>query len=779
MVRSTTTAFVIGVATLAACAPDPIDPTMMPAGLVLTETIAAGDDACPDGGVRILTGLDNGDGDGTALDGILQPGEMDRADVVCQVLPPVEVPPDDSLFASTDPPEGDPGTGRLALLGGPSQRRTGGLGGTLKLVTSPNPSPYGHVAVFPTGRADTSFVMPNPTDDFGLTPWILQGDETLLSLPEDATPPGGSHYATSDNLGVVYDADAQRRITGLHVPAGTTLTLSPVNAFTTRLEIAGPLVIDGTLAVARLPSGDTPDLQIDVRYLVVGPEGHIDLQGDDGLDGAAGKDGGTLIIKTGRSITTTPVPGHVRMQGTVHTSGGAGDPAGISGLVDVETQSGIWSTGRWVTDGADSLGTGHASEPGTLSFAVASGPAIFHGSMSYQGGQGGEVATRGGFVEILADRAVLDLTITANAGSPTACTTACDGAQGGVVLVRTEAASISAHLDMTAHGSDGVGTAGALLSEGGSGGFLQLIAGATAAQSTTWAPRVTLSGAISLQGGAGQGDGGPGGVVDLQILRPYDRHSEIRVLGMSVVDVRGGDSATDTGGTGGLVLLEQGSQLESAAPTSGGVLLDVDVVAHGGQGSVGGRGGTLQLRNRVAVGLPDEARVVRHAATFDASGGQGVLIGGSAGQVSVQAGLDVLLLGDMIGHGGDATDANGRGGHAGSSTSNPVEVTSTRGEITVEGTIDYAGGDNEARGGNGGTLLMDAPHIIVTGAMASIGGVAADGIGGNGGTIALNSFGLASDVRDATFDVAGGDGRDLPGNDGLIYVDGLPIDAWD
>jgi hypothetical protein len=43
----------------------------------------AGGDNCTAGGVKIETGLDNGDGDGTANDGILQSGEIDSTEYVC------------------------------------------------------------------------------------------------------------------------------------------------------------------------------------------------------------------------------------------------------------------------------------------------------------------------------------------------------------------------------------------------------------------------------------------------------------------------------------------------------------------------------------------------------------------------------------------------------------------------------------------------------------------------------------------------------------------------
>ncbi len=45
--------------------------------LVAVETLPTGDATCLEGGLRILTGLDNGDGNGVASDGVLHPDEVD------------------------------------------------------------------------------------------------------------------------------------------------------------------------------------------------------------------------------------------------------------------------------------------------------------------------------------------------------------------------------------------------------------------------------------------------------------------------------------------------------------------------------------------------------------------------------------------------------------------------------------------------------------------------------------------------------------------------------
>lgn len=51
--------------------------------LISTAVLPIGDLSCPDGGVQINVGLDNGDGGGTADDGVLQAGEIDSSSAVC------------------------------------------------------------------------------------------------------------------------------------------------------------------------------------------------------------------------------------------------------------------------------------------------------------------------------------------------------------------------------------------------------------------------------------------------------------------------------------------------------------------------------------------------------------------------------------------------------------------------------------------------------------------------------------------------------------------------
>jgi MYXO-CTERM domain-containing protein len=80
----------------------------------LTDIFAANEADCPAGGVNIEVGLDNGDGGETADDGLLGPGELDDAFMICHGLPGQDgadgadgADGHNSLLLITDEPEGD------------------------------------------------------------------------------------------------------------------------------------------------------------------------------------------------------------------------------------------------------------------------------------------------------------------------------------------------------------------------------------------------------------------------------------------------------------------------------------------------------------------------------------------------------------------------------------------------------------------------------------------------------------------------------------------------
>ncbi|MBW1881394.1 MAG: hypothetical protein JRJ84_23815, partial [Deltaproteobacteria bacterium] len=110
--------------------------------LISTTEIPRGDEECPYGGVQIDIGLDNGDGGGTAGDGILQPGEIDDTEVVCDGAPSFDL-------TELDHPGGTPGAFTVDLSGGDASNNDGGDGGDALIGGGEGYGlPGGHIKIY-------------------------------------------------------------------------------------------------------------------------------------------------------------------------------------------------------------------------------------------------------------------------------------------------------------------------------------------------------------------------------------------------------------------------------------------------------------------------------------------------------------------------------------------------------------------------------------------------------------------------------------------------------
>jgi MYXO-CTERM domain-containing protein len=104
------------------------DETCEPAPVLLeTTTLSAGDAECPQGGMRSATGADDGDPSGTACDGVLQSGEIDSMESICNT----EVPEVPEVPGDGDGDGDDGGCSVHASGEGPS-----GLGATIMLLAA-------------------------------------------------------------------------------------------------------------------------------------------------------------------------------------------------------------------------------------------------------------------------------------------------------------------------------------------------------------------------------------------------------------------------------------------------------------------------------------------------------------------------------------------------------------------------------------------------------------------------------------------------------------------
>ena len=157
--------------------------------LLTTTALPLGDAHCPCGGTRVEAGLDNGDGGGTACDGVLQPGEVTATSYVCPTdnSGDCSMPgPPPSLLATTSLPVGDANCpyGGTEIETGVDNGAGGGIAGdgilqpgevnTVQYICSPAPTDGGQPIVIDAGVTDAQSIdAPTAPIDGGVT--IAQG----------------------------------------------------------------------------------------------------------------------------------------------------------------------------------------------------------------------------------------------------------------------------------------------------------------------------------------------------------------------------------------------------------------------------------------------------------------------------------------------------------------------------------------------------------------------------------------------------------------------------
>ena len=292
----------------------------------------------------------------------------------------------------------------------------------------------------------------------------------------------------------------------------------------------------------------------------------------------------------------------------------------------------------------------------------------------------------------------------------------------------------------------------ALVGSGGTGGRIgDLLEEVTRIDPITGLPIVDLVGTVSItlpenlafagvatfsggDGGNGFTFGGRGGSVSGTTVRyasaAADRHSEVSVFGG-----HGGFGVAGPGGAGG--------DLDSNSFESGRFFIAGD----GGRGTIGGAGGSIKGHGRTDFFDAQDPIQVLQAG----QGGNGVRLGGAGGDILNFTGAFDLtfngnpadelsgasLLSHIAGNGGSAiSGAGGRGG-------NVVNSSPLTGENRIAGDITLRGGNggDGKTGGAGGSVLdflnkaSESDNPAVLSIIAGIGGRAASGRGGNGGTI--------------------------------------------
>ena len=224
---------------------------------VRTTPLPVGDADCPTGGVRFEAGFDNGDGGGTAGDGVLQDGEVDVSQVLC-------TGDDAATRSELDPPDGPVGTATITARGGTSTAACGGEGGDVFLGMFSDAGSVRPVVVHSTGTVDASLPPPVLTPRLGTNPAEVSSD-TVVRLVSDSSCDGTPDDPAGLTTGALFLLECEsgpdsgvwrwngtlgERVTGIHVAAGgATLTLPATSGTETAVEVSHDVHLEGTLTV--------------------------------------------------------------------------------------------------------------------------------------------------------------------------------------------------------------------------------------------------------------------------------------------------------------------------------------------------------------------------------------------------------------------------------------------------------------------------------------------------------------------------------------------------
>lgn len=662
------------------CLPAPVAITT---SVSATQTVSPGGE-CRTGGVRVDIGLDNGDGSGVAKDGVLQDGEIDSSQLICNaVLAP-------AVGDLTSPP-GPTGSASIVTRGGNSNDSGNvGFGGDVTIVALA-PSYGGHVKLFKTGSIPLSpRALPTPNTDSAACS-MQSGD---LTLTVSASPPVGAPD------GCWLNSNLNNRLmkgtgvaTGLVVEATARLFLNSSFIVNGNVILRGGLTATGAGAFTfaarqvRILSGGSFVAERAMTWQVdeLANEGIISTSAVAGTTGSALNLNARVFDHRG-SITAQGrnggVGGDVTIQasviffssGSINVSGGNGQPAaqsgGAGGLVEIEA-NGIFEFqlgGSITTDGG--LATGNQG-----------------------GGPAGNITIRSNVIR----RSTVVANFFARGGA--APSTGTGGAGGDV---RFTGAGQGVRLGASIDTQGGVGLTG------GKGGVVRIEYSPTAGAEIEWQGLATIDARHGLEGRGSEG----GEIV-------IGHRAELQELGGSVLNeadlLTSGDSndavrlsTAVLGADAGVeqVINRGNINVSGLNTTSGGKAVLVGKSGVNNSGSIEANGGGECC---FSVDGGRDAGKVQIAGLNGPATNSGVIVangstsisGGLGGQIDI-SGTQATNTGSLTANGGGATLGNAVGARGGS-----ITISSVGGASINSGTILVAGGSAPLSAGAPGVVLID------------------------------------------------------------------------
>jgi hypothetical protein len=759
--------------------------------LTVTTELPKHDDNCPHGGYRVDVGLDDGEGDGKADDGVLHEDEIDDRAFICNGEPVYTDEP-------VEPPAGPDGTYTIIGDGGDSTGEAPSGGGGYLGADLNYGSSGGHIMLFETGQADAGFTVPDVKAFLGDEPLNVTENlvvPVLAAGVHDALSDGDVHQHTDDSGLYIYDdaASDHRLVTGLHVADGVTLTLGVthavdigLNELSVTYDVHNEGTIQARLKEAKgLPTGSRPDLTIHCDNFIGAEDSLIDQSGGDNASDIGGDGGYVKINAQNGSVGASHQFGSIYNRGIIDTSGGDGLGSGGPGeYISLNAKLKIYNTGDLTSSGgkdtaADEKAGGHGGVAGYIEFRTQRDDIANSGTLRAQGGDGYNAGADGNYVMMSGNSEgrgrVLnsgDIYVDAGSSNP-GCKEKCGAGDAGYLQVQAYGGDIVNSGNVSARGGD----EGNML-VGRAGGYIQWETFSGRGWYGGYVPTgsIYVSGNLDVSGGTGASGGSAGYVYAYCDASDTPLNQEIVFLGYDFIRFNGGEGYS--GGSGGYVELyhrnDDGGDYYVAP--RGGIYNYVEVRANGGAATNKrpGRGGYFKAVAQPPYTHPADASVVHNYAPLTLYGGEG-RGGGPGGYVVLSGPNGVENHGRVRAYGGKALDTIVGGGHR---QSPAFLMVSELGPAVNTGNVDISGGPAEkasVSGGPGGTAEIIGASVDNSGKLDCAGGDghATKGEGGDGGNVFLDGK-VSGTTNSGDLDVSGGSAN-IDGDPGQVIIDGVNV----
>ncbi len=703
------------------------------ASLINTTILPPGDSACPNGGVRIDYGLDNGDGAGTAANGALESGEVDGSKNVCNGTQPY-------YPQSVTPPGGPVGTSHLYARGGAGTTSNGGNGSTIDVYFDQG-SLGGNTMVFNTGSVDAGFSIPTLAFVAGANPMAVTGTYTLTSYPAliDGVDSGLPYFQVQNDTRV-YSADAGL-VTSISVASGAVLTIDAVTSNAARLVIAKSFKNAGTILTKGADPINGTSLSISAATYVSDDTAAIVVVG---LDGGSG---GSFNLNAGGGIV---------LAGRVDTFGRA---SGSGGAFNLNSQNTCVSTATIRANGGSSA-VDNGQPGGDVQVHCAS--LFVAGSIDASGGSG-PVAGSASSIGLYANSGDLigSAQIIARGG---ACNSIdCVAGSGSSVSIQAAGGELRWAGSVITVGGAASNAPG---NQGGSGGSISFRG---SPQDGRAARTMRIGGDVDTSGGEGP-NGGSAGSINIELNPGYVLTGQQLILyGYAEIDSSGGPSIDQTGGRSGTINLSNTSSriFDSAYGPGGSVVNYVKITSRGGDGRNAGRsrGVNLNTQPDYPFGYATEAVINYGDITLGSGNSSSQPVYAYAGNLNMGGESGVENHGTVSVNGGTQSGGPSTGGNGGS-----INLYSNNGPVTNTGALHANAGSATGAGGYGGSVSLWGTVTSNSAAVTATGGNSTVQ-GGVGGEVSFTSY-VGQSANTGSVVVSGGNGTP-PGQSGTFTLDGV------